>query len=89
MPAVASTPSISGICTSISTASNRSAASHRLAPFSDAPPPCPPLFQHADRHPLVHRIVLGQQDVELAARAYGRRAQDGSHFDRRFRRGRP
>ena len=70
MAAVASKPSISGICTSISTTSNVFLRRGRPAPpgrCSATTTVWPSLLQQADGQPLVDRVVLGQQDAQSAA----------------------
>ena len=69
--AVASNPSISGICTSISTRSNFSAASGRegLAAVADGVDRVPFPFQQSHHQLLIHETVFGQQDAQRAQAA--------------------
>ena len=90
MAAVASKPSISGICTSISTTSNGSLVQggQRLAAVAGHHDLMAPLLQQADRQPLVDRVVLGQQEPEpcrLAGAASGRPSGGGAVLDARRR----
>ena len=64
--AVASMPSITGICTSISTTSNAccSRASTASRPLRDRRDGVPLLLQQADRQTLIDEVVLGQQDAQ-------------------------
>ena len=76
--AVASKPSISGICTSISTRSNALAGERRerLAAVLDDDRPVAGAFQHAHGDALVDRVVLGDQHAQPApGRTRGRCAR--------------
>ena len=77
--AVASNPSISGICTSIRTTSNGwpSRAVERLAAVAGHDDLVAPLLQQADRQLLVDRVVLGQEEPERPPRARRRRRRPG------------
>ena len=68
--AVASKPSISGICTSISTTSNAFALDgrQRLAAVAGDDHLMPALLQQRDGQPLIDRVVLGQQDRAAGVR---------------------
>ena len=69
MRAVASKPSISGICTSISTRSNGCCVQgrQRLLAVAGHHDRVPLLLQQADRQLLVDQVVLGQQDAQRRA----------------------
>ena len=73
--AIASKPSISGICTSIQDGVERLLpvqGRQRLASVAGHDDLMPPLLQYADRQPLIDRVVLGQQEPQRARLPTGR-----------------